>query len=105
MHITRGSIFKDIGFGEEEAKDLEVRSFLAVKITDFVQRNNFTQQKAADFFGVPRPKITNIMSGNLSGISAEYMIKLLLETGGKLNVSFRQPSKATVKKLLNEKAA
>lgn len=105
MHTTKGNVFKDIGFNEQEAIDLEVRVILVAKVIEFIRNNGLTQQKAADFFGVHRPKISDIMRGNIAGISASYLIKMLLRTGGKLNVSFRQPTKAKAQRLIKEAVA
>jgi predicted XRE-type DNA-binding protein len=105
MHTTRGSVYRDIGFSEQESRDLELRGFLAVKISQFIRNNNLTQQKAADFFGIHRPKISDIMRGELAGISADYMMKLLLMTGGKLDVKFRQPTMAKARKLIKDSMA
>ena len=61
------------------------------------ERQKLTQEKAADFFDVPRPKISQIQNNKLQGISIEYLVRMLAKTGGKLTYSFRQPSKQTAK--------
>lgn len=105
MHATKENVFKNLGFNEQEATDLGVRTVLVGKVIEFVRDNKLTQQKAADFFGIHRPKISDIMRGKITGISAGYLIKMLLKTGGKLDVRFRQPTKAKARKLIKSSRA
>ena len=101
MAAKKENVFKELGFDEQDAIDLEVRTVLLAKVIEFVRNNELTHQQAADFFGVHRPKISDIMRGKIIGISAGYLIKMLLKTGGKLDVRFRQPTKAQAQKLIN----
>ena len=45
--ITKGNVFIDLGFSDEEAAALAMRVDLAVEIEKFVRRKNLTQAKAA----------------------------------------------------------
>ncbi|MGI9263825.1 MAG: XRE family transcriptional regulator [Gammaproteobacteria bacterium] len=49
--------------------------------------------KAAKFFGVRQPKISNIINGRVEEISSDYLVGLLAKTGGELWYSFKQPTK------------
>ncbi len=104
-HVTKGNVFEDLGFSRAEAADLAMKVDLACAIRKFIERQNLrTQQKAADFFGIPRPKISQVMTGRLDGISIEYLVRMLAKTGGKFTYSFRQPSKTTARRLVKQQA-
>jgi predicted XRE-type DNA-binding protein len=92
-HITKGNVFEDLGFSREEAADLAMKVDLAQDVRKFIERQALTQAQAAEFFDVPRPKISLIQGNKLDGISIEYLVRMLASTGGKLSYSFRQPSK------------
>ncbi len=92
-HVTKGNVFEDLGFGREEAADLAMKVDLANDVRKFIDRQGLTQVQAAEFFAVPRPKISHIQSNKLAGISIEYLVRMLAKTGGTLSYSFRQPSK------------
>jgi predicted XRE-type DNA-binding protein len=92
-HVTKGNVFEDLGFSREEAVDLAMKVDLARDVRKFIERQELTQVQAAEFFEVPRPKISNIQSNKLDGISIEYLVRMLAKTGGKLRYSFRQPAK------------
>ena len=92
-HVTKGNVFEDLGLSREEAADLAMKVDLASDVRKFIDRQGLTQVQAAEFFDVPRPKISHIQSNKLAGISIEYLVRMLAKTGGTLSYSFRQPSK------------
>jgi len=104
-NVTRGNVFKDLGFSTEEAERLALQVFLSEQIRTFIERHNMKQEVAADFFGVAQPKISMIMNENLEGMSVDYLVKLLAHTGGRLQYSFRQPRKMTRKQISQRLAA
>ena len=86
--VTKGNVFKDLGFTDEEAIALAMRVDLAVEIEKFIKRKRMTQTKAAAFFDVPQPKISKIMGGKVSGFSIEYLVKMVAKAGKTPRISF-----------------
>ena len=86
--ITKGNVFKDLGFTDEEAIALAMRVDLAVEIEKFIKRKRLTQTKAAEFFDVPQPKISKIIGGKVSGFSIEYLVKMAAKAGKTPRISF-----------------
>lgn len=86
--ITKGNVFKDLGFSDEEAVALAMRVDLALEIEKFIKRKRMTQTKAAEFFDVPQPKISKIMSGKLNGFSIDYLVKMATKAGSIPRLSF-----------------
>ena len=86
--ITKGNVFKDLGFTDEEAIALAMRVDLAVEIEKFIKRKRLTQTKAAAFFDVPQPKISKIMGGKVSGFSIEYLVKMVAKAGKTPRISY-----------------
>ena len=66
------------------------------EIRKFIERNELTQVKAAKFFGIKQPKISNIMNGKVEEISSDYLVGLLAKTGGEFRYSFKQPTRRQV---------
>ena len=85
---TKGNVFKDLGFSDEEAVALAMRVDLALEIEKFIKRKRMTQTKAAEFFNVPQPKISKIMSGKLNGFSIDYLVKMAAKAGSIPRLSF-----------------
>jgi predicted XRE-type DNA-binding protein len=98
-HVTKGIVFEDLGFSPEESERMALQVFLGEQIRTFIKRNNLTQSKAAAFFGVQQPKISKIMNEDLEGMSIDYLVKMVAQTGGRLNYTFRQPRKLSKQEL------
>ena len=66
MHrkTTKGNVFKDLGFTNEEAIALAMRVDLAVEIEKFIKRRKLTQAKAAEYFGSRRS--VRLLAGRLA---------------------------------------
>jgi len=86
--VTKGNVFKDLGFSDEEAIALAMRVDLAVEIEKFIKRKKLTQTKAAEYFDVPQPKISKIIGGKVSGFSIEYLVKMAAKAGKTPRISF-----------------
>jgi predicted XRE-type DNA-binding protein len=97
--VTRGNVFEDLGFSPEEAERMALQVFLGEQLRAFIKRNKLSQASAAAFFGVQQPKISKIMNENLEGMSIDYLVKMLVRTGGTLSYSFRPPRKRSPKEL------
>lgn len=49
--------------------------------------------------------LSKIINGDLEGMSIDYLVKMVAQTGGKLNHTFRQPRKLSKQKLAETIAA
>ncbi|MCP5092888.1 MAG: XRE family transcriptional regulator [Gammaproteobacteria bacterium] len=98
--VTKGNVFEDLGFDPAESADLALRAYLMAEIRKFIESNGLTQVRAAKFFDVRQPKISNIINGRVEEISSDYLVGLLAKTGGELRYSFKQPTKRQVEQRL-----
>ena len=99
-NVSKGNVFDDLGFDPAESADLALRAYLMAALREFIERQGLTQVKAAKFFGIKQPKISNIMNGKVDAISSDYLVGLLARTGGELRYSFKQPTKRQAEALL-----
>jgi len=86
--VTKGNVFRELGFTDEESIALAMRVDLAIEIEKFIRHKKLTQTKAAEFFDVPQPKISKIVGGKVSGFSIEYLVKMAAKTGKYPRISF-----------------
>ena len=94
--VTKGNVFEDLGFDPAESADLALRAYLMAEIRKFIERNDLTQVKAAKFFGIRQPKISNIMNSKVEELSSDYLVGLLAKSGGEFRYSFKKPSRRQV---------
>jgi predicted XRE-type DNA-binding protein len=88
--VTKGNVFEDLGFDPSESADLALRAYLMSEVRKFVENNDQTQVKAAQFFDTTQPKMSYIMNGMVEKISSDYLVGLLAMTGGEFRYSFKQ---------------
>ena len=86
--VTKGNVFKHLGFTDEEAVAYAMRVELAIEIEKSIKRMKLTQAKAADFFGVNQPKISKIVSGDVGGFTIDYLVKMVAKAGKTPRISF-----------------
>jgi predicted XRE-type DNA-binding protein len=74
-----GSIFLDLGFSEEEAVELSLKSLLFDTLQAALKSTPGTQTEIAERLGIPQPKISDILKGKQAGFSIERITNLLLK--------------------------
>jgi predicted XRE-type DNA-binding protein len=80
---TKGSdnVFKDLGFGDEEAGNLKIRADLMITLQKFIKSQNWTQSEAANFFGETQPRISNLMNGDIDRFAIDKLVQMLSQAG------------------------
>jgi predicted XRE-type DNA-binding protein len=86
--ITKGSdnVFKDLGFGNEEAANLRIRADLTIDLQRFIKSKNWTQAEAAIFFGETQPRISNLMNGDIDRFAIDKLVQMLSKAGMEVKV-------------------
>lgn len=72
-----GNIFEDLGFSPEESRVLTLKAQLAALILRIVRQRQLTQKELGKIWGVPQPRVSEIISGKLSLVSIERLIEFL----------------------------
>lgn len=78
---SSGNVFKDVKINKFEAKELQLRSALMIKLNRYIQEKKLTQAEAAELFGVSQPRISNLRSAQIELFSTGMLINML-EKGG-----------------------
>jgi predicted XRE-type DNA-binding protein len=78
---SSGNVFRDLGFGPEEARHLRLRSDLMIAVCAEIERRKLTQSDAAELFGVSQPRISDLVRGKLHLFSAESLVGMLDRAG------------------------
>ena len=88
--ITRssGNVFKDLGFGREEAEHLVIRSELMIKIEKLLKTRGLTQAEAAKIMRVSQPRVSDLLRGRLDLFSTDALIDMLARLGVSVRLAF-----------------
>ncbi len=92
--ISTSNVFRDIGFGAEEAANLKLRAMLMVEIEKYIQEKGLTQKRAAERLGVTQPRISDLMRGKIELFSVDTLITMLTHAGLKVDVRVRRSAAA-----------
>ena len=84
---SSGNVFRDLGFGEEEAAHLEVRSTLMFTIRNLIEDRGLTQAKAARLLGVTQPRVSDLVRGRIDLFSIDALVDMLARAGIKVAVT------------------
>jgi len=86
--ITRssGDVFSDLGFGNEEAEHLQIRSTLMIAVQNIIDERQLTQADAAKLFGVTQPRISDLVRGKIELFSIDMLVTMLARGGVHLEI-------------------
>ncbi len=85
---SSGNVFRDLGFGPQEAQHLLVRSQLMLKIEQLLKTRRLTQSGAAKILGVSQPRVSDLLRGKLSLFSTDALIDMLAKLGVTVRIAF-----------------
>jgi predicted XRE-type DNA-binding protein len=80
-HVTKGSVFDDLGFDKEEAANLKIRAALINAIEEQLEKKGLTQIQASDLLGVSQPRISNLKRGKIHLFTIDMLINMLSKLG------------------------
>lgn len=86
IDITHGTtnVYADLGY--KNADEMLVKAKLVIKINQIINERKWTQQKAADAMGLPRPKLSKILNGQFRGISEAKLLECLAKLGRNVQI-------------------
>ena len=80
-HVTKGSIFDDIGLESSEAANLKLRSQLLYIARNIIKVKDMKQVEAAEFYGITRPQVSELIHGKVSRFSLDKLVLMLNRAG------------------------
>lgn len=85
--VTRDTLFEDLGFTSEEAAVLRVKTALHIEILKVVERKKLTPRQLEKLLDVPQSRVSDLMCGKISRMTADLLTKYLFRLGRELKVS------------------
>lgn len=89
---SSGNVFADLGLSNPE--DHMVKAQLAVQIKRFIKNKGWKQAQAAEIIGIGQPKLSQILRGELSGISIDRLMKIVMRLGHSIEVRISEEERA-----------
>jgi len=83
---SSGNVFADLGFDEEEAEHLRIRSALMAALSKRLRDSNLTQAVAAELLGVSQPRVSDLVRGKIELFSIDSLVDMLNRVGVRVDV-------------------
>ncbi|MEE9302908.1 MAG: XRE family transcriptional regulator [Thiotrichaceae bacterium] len=80
-HTTKGSIFDDLGFSNEQAENLKIRAKLMQELTQIIQESYNTQSEAAESLGVTQSRISDLKRGKIQKFTIDNLVNMMSKSG------------------------
>jgi predicted XRE-type DNA-binding protein len=93
--MVRGSdnVFRDLGFPEDEARNLALRSELMIRIEEFVESSGLTQARAAARLGLTQPRLNAMLKGKIDQFSLDALVNTATRAGLHVELRITPPLK------------
>ena len=85
---SSGNVFRDLGFGPEEAEHLLIRSELMIKIERLLKARGLTQAEAARIMRVSQPRVSDLLRGKIGLFGTDTLIDMLARLGVTVRIAF-----------------
>ena len=95
-HVTKGSIFDDMGLEPSEAANLKLRSQLLYIARNIIKVKGMKQVEAAEFYGITRPQVSELVHGKVSRFSLDKLVLMLNRAGYGFEVNLTRAVKPEI---------
>jgi predicted XRE-type DNA-binding protein len=93
LHRSSGNVFRDLGFGPEEAEHLRLRSELMIRLSKLIESRGLTQAQAAKLLGVSQPRVSDLVRGKIDLFSIDTLVDMLAHAGVRVSLTVRSRSR------------
>ncbi len=90
---SSGNVFRDLGFPDDEAENLKIRTDLMVRLSKLIATRGLTQAQAARLFGITQPRVSNLVRGKIDRFSIDTLVAMLGHAGVRVQIVVGRASK------------
>lgn len=80
------NVFTDLGFTEEEATGLKLKSYLFMSLQEAIKTSGAKQADVAKIIGTDQAKISKILNGKLDEFSIERITEFMQKLGYDIHI-------------------
>jgi predicted XRE-type DNA-binding protein len=88
--IGSDNVFRDLGFTEEEAVNLKLRSDLLMRIEDYFKKSGVTQAIAAKTLGLTTPRFNALLKGKINLFSLDALVNIAVRAGLRIELRVKK---------------
>lgn len=87
---SSGDVFRDLGFGAEEAENLRLRALLMQELETIIRSKGITQQEAGALLGIQQSRVSDLTRGKIDRFSIDTLVNLLGRVGRRVEIRVRR---------------
>ena len=87
------NVFADLGFNEDESKDLELKVKLIDGICQIIDQHQYSQKELQIILGQKQPEISYLLHGKISRFSSDKLISFLTKLNGDIEIKIKIPKR------------
>lgn len=85
-HISKGNVIDDLGFSPDEAAAIKLKVDLHIEIMKIVEKRRLKSRELEKILDQPQPRISELLTGKFSRMSAEKLAGYLSRLGAEIRV-------------------
>jgi len=89
-YISKGNVIDDLGFSPEEAAAIKLKASLHAEILRVVAKRKLRSRDLEKILDQPQPRISELLNGKISRMSAEKLAGYLSRLGIEIKISARK---------------
>ena len=86
-HVSKGNVIDDLGFSPEEAAAIKLKASLHAEIMRVVEKRKLKSRDLEKVLDQPQPRISELLNGKISKMSAEKLAGYLSRLGVEIKIS------------------
>lgn len=83
------NVFLDLGFSEEEAAGLKLKSYLFISLQEAIEKSGKRQVDVAQILGTDQAKVSKILNGKFDEFSIERITEYMQKLGYDIHIGTR----------------
>jgi predicted XRE-type DNA-binding protein len=86
-HVSKGNVIDDLGFSPEEAAAIKLKTSLHMEIMRIIEKRKLKARELEKILDQPQPRISELLNGKISKMSAEKLAGFLSRLGFEIKIS------------------
>jgi predicted XRE-type DNA-binding protein len=86
---STGNVFRDLGFGREEAEHLLIRADLLIEVQKLITSRGLKQREVAKLLGISQPRVSDLLRGRIDLFSTDVLIDMLVRLGARVRLTVK----------------
>lgn len=90
------NVFKDIGFSDEKAQLLELKSSILIRITQLVEKHEISRRQLEKILDIPQPRVSELMTGKIDRLRVDTLLTYFIKLAAHLDMTVKIDLKTKV---------